>query len=732
MGGGNSLTISAQDAAISGIEYPTLAEAFAAAEPGQTITLSKDVEVSTMIPVTKSVTLDLNGKTLTNNVEENRLFRLSGVEFTIDGHGGSIITPETNTKPYGFVDFRDAENVASGTAKLIASDVNFKGGTDGCSLFTFRTHAQSLAFNNVNVELTESYTFSIINGYHLSVDIDLNGGEYICNSTHQTAGVFQAGPNSTVNFDGVKVTTSVGPIFDVVASKATFTDCDMTNTATNSYFASCIAPSNGSDVTVNGGVYTANYPLYIYNSGGTLNVNGGEFNGKIASVKADNAANAQHESLVNVISGTFNGPISMDARSSIEVAENSTMVETITADGKVAYVAAPTDSEIAAFVGTTPYKTLAEAFEAAEENQTIVLFKDIDIPSMIPVTKSVTLDLNGKTITNNVEENRLFRLSGVEFTIDGHGGSIITPETNTKPYGFVDFRDAENVASGTAKLIASDVNFKGGTDGCSLFTFRTHAQSLAFNNVNVELTESYTFSIINGYHLSVDIDLNGGEYICNSTHQTAGVFQAGPNSTVNFDGVKVTSSVGPIFEVIASNAVFTDCDMTDTATNSFFASCLAASNGSDVTVNGGVYTANYPLYVYNSGGTINVNGGEFNGNIASVKADNIGKYDTNIYIKDGTFNGPISADADSNVEISGGTFSEKPAEKYLADGYDITDNADGTFGVKQVPSSIVDIATPATEANGIYDLSGVKIDTDAENLPSGFYIINGKKVYIRR
>lgn len=309
LGAGTFVCTFANDARVGETEYATLKEAVAAAEDGQTVTLLGDVEAVEMIPVTKNITLDLAGHGITNNVTQNRLFRLSDVTFTINGNNGWVITPETNTLSYGFVDFRDANNVAGINTKLVAKDVSFKGGTNEASLFAFRNSWQSLEFNNVNVELTESYTFSIINGYQMKVNISVTGGKFICRSTNATAGVFQAGANSTINFKDVDVDTTVGPIFEVVQSTATFTNCTMRNTAANSFFGACIAPSNGSDVTIDGGSYEANYPVYIYNSGGKVTIKGdGEFKGNVAAVQVDRRENASSASAI-IESGAFTGNV---------------------------------------------------------------------------------------------------------------------------------------------------------------------------------------------------------------------------------------------------------------------------------------------------------------------------------------------------------------------------------------------------------------------------------------
>lgn len=737
------MIISAQEASIGSADFATLPEAFAAAQEGETITVLKDLDVTQMIPVTKSVTLDLNGKTLTNNVTGNRMFRLSGVTFTIDGKNGSIITPETNTQSYGFVVFRDVNDVASPDAKLVASDMTFSGGTGGAQVFMLSGNGQTIDFTNVNVNLTKSQTWSIINGYERGVNINIKGGEFTYDSTVTNAGVFQCGDNSNVNFDGVKVNTTSGPIFRVPGehTTGTFTNCDMTNTDTNGYFGACVAVSHGANVTVDGGTYTSNYPLYIYNTGGSLTVNGGEFNGGINSITADNAANANYESTVTVGGGTFTGPIRVDNRSKIEVADNSSMVETTNAEGKTVYIAAPLSSNIAAFVGTTSYPTLEDAFAAAEDGQKIVVFKDLDVTETTRLTKSVTLDLNGKTLTNNVQGNALFCISGAEFTIDGKSdigdavGKIVTPDTNTNSYGLVAFT-VRGVTAPNTKLIATDVDFEGIVDNDCFFSFKANGQSIDFTNVNVNLKSSRAWSIINGCDFdNLNINLNGGSYSYDSTVKTAGVFQAGEGSTINFDAVTVNTTCGPIFEVWGSTAKFTDCTMTNTQADGIYGACIAPANGSQVTIDGGSYTSSTPLYIYSTGGTLNVEGGIFTGSEAAIQVTNQDgtAYPSAVNISDGTFTGPIkTTGTNSKIQISGGTYSEEPANEYIAQGYEAVKNPDGTFGIKVGTSTgIEDVEAAGTEAKDIYNLFGVRINGDVKNLPDGIYIIGGKKVLIR-
>ncbi len=511
----------AEVAKVGETSYETLSEAFEAALAASptTVTLLSDAAVESMIPVTADLTLDLNGHTITNNVSANRLFRVSGVTFTIEGNGGKVITPSDNTNSYGFIDFRDANGNASASTSVKISDADFEGATNEGSLFAFRANGQS-----------------IINGYKLAVNVTVNGGEYVCKSTHNTAGVFQAGAGSTIEFSGVTVNSSVGPIFEVNNSTATFTNCDMTNTATNSYFASCIAVSNGGTATINGGTYKANYPVYVYNSGGTINIEDGTFDGAVAAIKVDDTTTS-NDSKVTVDNGTFTGAVQVGAESELTVKEGSftadvskycvsgsNAVESVGANGTPVYVVLPADSKTVALIGTTPYTSLADAFAAAKAGETISLCGDTEVSSMIPVTTNVVLDLNGHTITNNVTANRLFRVSCDSFEIEGDGGKVITPAENTNSYGFIDFRDANNNASASTSVKISDADFEGATNEGSLFAFRANGQSIELDNVNVNNTGGNTYSIINGYKLAVNVTVNGGEYVCNSTNKTAGVF----------------------------------------------------------------------------------------------------------------------------------------------------------------------------------------------------------------
>ena len=89
-------------AAVGDDQFVTLASAFANAEDGSTITLLRDVELTSGIDVTNDVTLDLNGQTITISADPSArnafIVNSEDVTFTIrdSGHTGAIRSSRTD------------------------------------------------------------------------------------------------------------------------------------------------------------------------------------------------------------------------------------------------------------------------------------------------------------------------------------------------------------------------------------------------------------------------------------------------------------------------------------------------------------------------------------------------------------------------------------------------------------------------------------------------------------
>lgn len=279
-------------------------------------------------------------------------------------------------------------------------------------------------------------------------------------------------------------------------------------------------------------------------------------------------------------------------------------------------------------VGTSgTYQSLQEAFEYAADGDTILLQENVTVDTVITVDKAVTLDLNGFTITNNVQKDRPFSVTASRFTVEGTaaGSSMVIPESNTASYGFIKLMKPSVVT-------LNGGIYKGNTDSGSFVMIRNRpdqegseasGSTVVFNNAN--MTSNGQF--FNTDTLSTDastptLQVTGGTYVtAGKAFGTDTIYR----SPVVFTDVTVTAGTGPCIEVCGPEATFNNCIFTVTGKGSsnFDATAVAASWSGSVIINGGTYSApnGYGVYVYNSGGIITVNSGTISGGMAAVRAD---------------------------------------------------------------------------------------------------------------
>ena len=115
-------------------------------------------------------------------------------------------------------------------------------------------------------------------------------------------------------------------------------------------------------------------------------------------------------------------------------------------------------------VGTKIYGTLAEAWAAAQDDDTIKLLGDIKTSEAITNTKKVTLDLNGKTITGTDNATGSFGLitNKGELTITGNG-TITLEATNDRDWNAYS-SVISNSVGGKLTVENGTIEHLGGTD----------------------------------------------------------------------------------------------------------------------------------------------------------------------------------------------------------------------------------------------------------------------------
>ena len=305
-------------------------------------------------------------------------------------------------------------------------------------------------------------------------------------------------------------------------------------------------------------------------------------------------------------------------------------------------------TEYVAQVDGTNYATLADAIEAAN-NKTLTLLKDVNGQIVIPEGKTVTLDLNGNTVTAP---------SGRYDAVINQGTLTVTDSQKT----------GEIISNGNG-----GIGISAGSD------------------------TTIEYAKVTGREGAIGGDKStvGAKLTIND-----GVFTGVDNAVVIFNGSKRD---GDANKITINGGIFNG----KIQSSGYVACGIYAPWKDDITVNNGTFNIENGAGIVARGGMVTVKGGEFNttGNITGMVGDYKGTVpcsalvfdstagypgmddDSQIVVEDGKFKSDVAAvtvikqtsDAGNRVKVSGGTFSSD-VSAYVAEGY--VQNANGT--VKQL------------------------------------------------
>ena len=336
--------------------YGALADAVAAAQDGQTVTLLADAAEDVVI--SKSITLDLGGKTLTNT---------NAGKATISVKSGTVTVKNGNV--VGGNDYYNIE--AKKDANLTLTDVTATAGNTGSSM------------------------------------IDNYGTLTI------TSGTYNGGLDTVKNEPSAKLTITGG----------TFT----LTKGTSKGFTGVVF--NYGELTISGGEFIQSDKSAPYGQAQVIHtdksgsaapstvITGGTFKNLCTkstawTVRATNAA----AGATKVSGGAFNKSIS-------EAYCAEGFIPTKNSDGTYGVK----EGQYVAKVGSKKYETLADAIRLAAKGGTVTLLADVEQNTQLTINKSITLDLNGKTIKNTVDiwgdtANAILSITnGAKVTITGNG-----------------------------------------------------------------------------------------------------------------------------------------------------------------------------------------------------------------------------------------------------------------------------------------------------------------------
>ena len=404
----------------------------------------------------------------------------------------------------------------------------------------------------------------------------------------------------TINGNGHKVTSSATRVFRVTVGnvEVTLNDVNMVNTAvrvgSNDIRGISIDDVTGVELTLNNcsvdftdaSATDWSYAVNVVGgSGHTVNVNGGTYEGaNVINVRgASQTVVVKDATLTSLYpdNDVYYGAciyVVQNANSSV-VAEGNTFNGTNAIAFNVGYTPVTesnnTDNTalIVAKVGNTYYTSLADAFAAAQDGETITLLHNITLDVSITNTKNVTLDLNGKTITGTDNATGSFGLitNKGTLTITGNG-TITLVATNNRGWSAYSSVISNQVGG---KLVVENGTLEhlGGTAMAYAIDNLTNGKGtyaeVVINGGTVKSTYRAIRQFLNGTEAQNILTVNGGTIEgANkaiwmqdpSKNANTGKLTVGANAVINgniYLDVTEGSTSWPV-EVAIANAAFAD------------------------------------------------------------------------------------------------------------------------------------------------------------------------------
>ena len=410
-------------AAIGAIDYETLEAALAAAKDGETVKLLADVTVAGQLVAEKALTLDLGGKTVTSTYAipaslssgEGRYALLTKAPVTVKN--GTFAAGQARALgAYANLTLTDAAVTSELTGGHCCVAFCAAGGTYTVANVTIKgDYAIANFAHNATIAITGSalegsgcglYHNGSNYGLKLTVsDTTINGAiDQAIGEGKDPSGVYLSGSLDVLanaeNQNGAKG-----------RHQATFTRCTIKgNTGVEVKYTDLTLE----DCTV---VATTKEPSYTQNNNGMAALG-------FAVVSTDNAtgnATPKPEGTITITGadGSYTGLVGLGSLDSVKTGfadfedahyavSGGTFSDAVLPEYCAAgFIPAANgdgtfgvkEGAYVAAIGDVKYETLAAAIAAAKDGETVKLLADITLASKQSISKELTLDLNGKTLT---------------------------------------------------------------------------------------------------------------------------------------------------------------------------------------------------------------------------------------------------------------------------------------------------------------------------------------------
>lgn len=694
-------------AKIGDVEYPTLEAAVAAAKSGETVTLVDDAAVNSRMFIQdgQAITVDLAGHTV--SLATNQFFAVKHGTLTLSG-SGTVKEVNPNFGPvlvYGSAD----QSASNYSVVNVGSGVTLEG---WAPVFVDNMKANNGEANgvvvNVSGKLNSVPDGSGDNGAGVYVNgaIKGTGGNVptitlddSCVVTATGQGIYAAG-YAKWNVNGAQITGANG--IEIRAGELNVNGGSITGTAQ----PTSSTPDGNGSTTEGAGIaivqHTTKLPIKVNISAGTVSGFTGVYE---ANVQGNDDASIAKVALnisggvVKAINGGTKAVESQDCKNFVSGGSFSSAVSDEhladgftceqNSDGTYGVKETPKVAE----VDGVKYETVNEAIAAAN-GKTVKLLDDVNEDVVVPSGATVTLDLNGKTLTNVSSD-----------TITNNGTLTITGE------GTVD-----NVTNGKAAILnKGTLNLEGGTitrsaepEGQTPADGKGNSYYVVFNTSGATLNvkDGATIKGISAFSSAVRNDGN--------MTVSGGLIQQD-------DFIAVKNDSGTL--VVKGGTIKSANDQ-------------AIQNWKDATIEGGELDGNVTSFAWgDEASSTKITGGTINGDVSAINYIYNGNEATaapvieisgdavvngKLYAQKGTSANPaknenVTSGSQATVTVSGGTFSNPVPSDMAAANYAPAKNSNGTYTV--VPAEKIHKVT-FVYGTGADDLVVEVVDGQAVTKPA--------------
>lgn len=651
------------------VNFATLSEAVKAAQAGETVTLLADITLTSKQSISKELTLDLNGKTLTGTALRT-LFLGSGANVTIQDSSAG----KTGKVANGYKGRADPYTICLDGSSAAA--LTLVSGTVEAN--PHKTDLQSVAINT-NHEKDGPYA------------INIKGGKVFVPESSTNGRAIVAGKNVTLTVEGGEIVGGLHGVDVYDGSKTAITGGSISARVVDPGKAAYGLRATGTAIVTIGAADGTADGVSV--AGIMMNDNGYKLDVPAVTVNSGTIAGPVYSitpgTIVFNVQATSEDVLRFADDTAAKFLPSNLELRAKDIDGKTMYYVA---AKPVAAIGTVGYETLEAALAAAKDGETVKLLADVTVAEQLVAEKALTLDLGGKAVTSTYANGGYAFLTRAAVTVKN--GTFAAGQARAlSAYANLTLEDATItselaggnccVAFSAANCVYTVVNTK--IVGAYAIANFAHNATIAITGSTLEGSGCGLYHNGSNYGLKLtvsDTTINGAiDQAIGEGKDPSGVYLSGSS-------VAIANAANQNGAHGRHQATFTRCTIKGNTGVEVKYTDLTLE---DCTV---VATTKEPSYTQNNNGMAALGFAVVSTDNATGNATPKPEGTITITGADGSYTGLVglgSLDSvktgfadfeDAHYAVSGGTFSNAVLPEYCAAGFIPTANDDGTYGVK--------------------------------------------------